>query len=276
LRVGQNDVMIRLKLAEWIVALDVNPDRLAAQLAERYTAFAVAGELAPDLSVRITQEGGEGAGSLLRTAVAANGEEYLLDAPTLYGMIGPFRGQAELRMRSEAPTRESEYFLRIALALFAWSHGGLLIHSAGILVGEAVFLFTGQSGSGKSTVVSLSQKFGRPLALSDDLVLLRPMDQHWRAYGTPFWNLRTEQREGQTASGRVQAIYKLVQDREVFAEPISSAAAAAELLANCPVVNSQPALLPELLLRCREVAKAVKVQRLHFRKDEAFWKIISC
>ena len=50
----------------------------------------------------------------------------------------------------------------------------------------------------------------------------------------------------------------------------------AELLANCPIVNSQPALLPELLNRCRDIAKAVGMQRLHFRKDDAFWDIITC
>lgn len=270
--------MIRLKLADWIVALDVTPAQLADRLAERYAAFACADEPAADLAVRIAQEagGGDSLDSLLQANVAAKGEEYLLDAPAFYGIIGPTRGQAELRMRSEAPTREAEYFMRVALALYAWSRGGLLMHCAAVVVGEAAFLFTGQSGSGKSTVVSLSRASGRPLALSDDLVLLRPAGREWRAYGTPFWNLQTESRDGQTGCGRVQAIYKLIQDREVFAEPLSTAAAAAELLANCPVVNSQPALLPELLLRCREVSKAVSVQRLHFRKDDAFWEVISC
>jgi hypothetical protein len=270
--------MIRLNLADWIVTLDVRPARLAAQMAERYAAFACADGRAADLALRIIHEddGASRPTTLLQATVTAKGEEYLLDAPAFYGMIGPFRGQAELRMRSAVPTREVEYFLRVALALFAWTRGGLLMHSAAVVVNEAAFLFTGQSGSGKSTVVSLARASGRLVALSDDLVLLRHLNREWRAYGTPFWNLETQQRDGQTASGPVQAIYKLIQDREVFAEPMSTATAAAELLANCPVVNSQPALLPELLLRCREVAKAVKVQRLHFRKDDAFWEVIAC
>jgi hypothetical protein len=270
--------MIRLKLADWIVTLDVTPARLADQLAEQYAAFVCAGRTAADFSVRIEQEvgGGDSSLTLLQANIAAKGEEYLLDAPAFYGMIGPSRGQAELRVRSDVPTREAEYFLRVAMALFAWARGGLLVHSAAVVVGEAAYLFTGQSGSGKSTVVSLSRASGRPLALSDDLVLLRRAGRdEWRAYGTPFWNLQTELRDGQTGCGRVRAIYKLIQDREVFAAPLSTAAAAAELLANCPVVNSQPALLPELLLRCRDVAKAVSVQRLHFRKDDAFWEVIS-
>ena len=152
----------------------------------------------------------------------------------------------------------------------------MLVHSAAVLVGAAAFLFMGQSGSGKSTVVSLSQGRDRSVALSDDLVLLRYTDNGWQVFGTPFWNLQAGARDGQTASGRAQAIYKLVQDREVFVEPMSMATAAAELLANCPIINSQPALLADLMVRCRDIAKAVGAQRLHFRKDAAFWEIIAC
>ncbi len=268
--------MILLEFAEWIVELTIEPPGLAADVARRYAAFAWAGDRRPDLQVRIKWEpGGNGNQSLLQTSLLAKREEYLLDAPEFYGMIAPLRGQATLRMRSDAPAREVEYFLRVALALFAWAKGGLLVHSAAILVDNAAFLFTGQSGSGKSTVVSLSRGRERSIALSDDLVLLRPGRDGWLAYGTPFWNLQTESRDGQTASGKVRAIYKLAQDREVVAEAMTTAAGAAELLANCPIVNSQPALLPDLMLRCRDIARAVGVQKLRFRKDATFWDIIS-
>jgi hypothetical protein len=52
------------------------------------------------------------------------------------------------------------------------------------------------------------------------------------------------------------------------------AAAAAELFANCPIVNDQPPLLAVLLDRCRDIAAAISVRRLHFRKDDAFWDVI--
>jgi hypothetical protein len=269
--------MIHLNLADWIVGLAVEPPALAAQVAERYAPFACAHPSAPDLRITISLEaGGDPTQSLLQATVVAKGEEYLLDAPAFYGMIAPLRGQAELRMRSDVPAREVEYFLRVALALFAWGRGGLLAHGAAILQGDAAFLFIGQSGSGKSTLVSLSRDRQGAVALSDDLVLLRPAPRGWRAYGTPFWNQLTAMREGQTAAGPLKAIYKLIQDRDVYVEPMSGASAAAELLANCPIVNSQGALLPELMQRCRELAQAVATQKLHFRKDDRFWDVISC
>jgi hypothetical protein len=268
--------MIRLSLAEWIVELAVEPRALAEQVEQRYAPFACADNVA-DLRITISLEAsGDAAHSLLQAPVVAKQEEYLLDAREFYGMIAPLRGQAELRMRSDAPAREVEYFLRVALALFAWSRGGLLAHGAAIRDGEAAFLFIGQSGSGKSTLVSMSRGRQGTVALGDDLVLLKPAGGSWQVYGTPFWNQQSGMREGQTASAPLKAIYKLVQDRDVFVEPMSSATAAAELLANCPIVNSQGALLPELMQRCRELARAVATQKLHFRKDDAFWDVISC
>jgi hypothetical protein len=186
-------------------------------------------------------------------------------------------------LRSIEPVREIEYFLRIALALFVLERDGLLVHCAALkrpgalwTRGDAgpVFLFVGQSGSGKSTVVSLSHAAGRAVALGDDLILLRREGAGWCAYGTPFWNFETAAREGQLETGPVAGIYKLVQDRAVFAEPMSRAAATAELVANCPIVNDQPALLPVLFDRCREIVSTVPIRRLHFRKDDAFWDVI--
>ena len=75
-------------------------------------------------------------------------------------------------------------------------------------------------------------------------------------------------------NGRVTGIYKLVQDRAVFVESMRPAVAAAELVANCPIVNDQPALLPALIDRCRDIAGTIAVRRLHFRKDDTFWDVI--
>jgi len=164
-----------------------------------------------------------------------------------------------------------EYFLRIATALFAYEAGGVLIHAAGLLVDSAVQLFIGQSGSGKSTVVSLSPQ---TCALGDDLILIRPNASGWQAYGTPFWNQAARERGGETASGPVTGIFKLIQDRDVYVEDLPVSVAVAELLANCPVVNGIAAELPGLVSRCRVLARRIPVKALHFRKDPDFWQII--
>jgi hypothetical protein len=110
--------------------------------------------------------------------------------------------------------------------------------------------------------------------LNDDLIILRPREEGWVAYGTPFWNMEAEHRESQVASGPVAGIYRLVQDDDVYLEPVSPATAIAELVANCPVINGSPSHLAALLSRCTQLAAAVPVQRLHFRKDGTFWRVL--
>ena len=181
---------------------------------------------------------------------------------------------ARLWLTDMAPLAGVEYFLRVIYALLADQEGGVLLHAAGLLTPAdgRVRLFIGRSGSGKSTVAALSP---HAIVLNDDLALLRQdAAGRWIAYGTPFWNPETLTRSGETASGPVAGIYRLAQDREVYLEPLSPATAAAELAANCPVINGDLERLPGLLARCRRLVADVPVQRLHFRKDPSFWDVL--
>ncbi len=270
-----------LNLAGWRLRLELHPPALGAAIAPRYAPFCSPDEgQAADLIVEIAAEAGaeastEASASLLDAILRTSGDKFLLDGSNFCGMIAPFEARASLRVRSDALTREIEYFLRVALALFAYHAGGLLVHCAALKAGAGIYLFIGQSGSGKSTVVSLSRASRRATALGDDLILLRREAQGWWAYGTPFWNLETGDHDGQLDNGSIRAIYKLAQDPDVFVSPMSAGAATAELTANCPIINSQPALLPGLLDRCRDIVVTVGVERLHFRKDDSFWDVIN-
>jgi hypothetical protein len=197
-----NDTM-HLNLAGWHVRLDIDPPALGAAIAQRYAPFHSpnSGEVA-EFIVEISAEATtEASASVLNTKLTTNKDIFLLDDSHFYGMIAPDQGRASLHIRSDAVARETEYFLRVALALFAFHSGGLLVHCAALKAGAHAYLFIGQSGSGKSTVVSLSRAGRRATALGDDLILIRQEDQGWWAYGTPFWNLETKDREGQVDSG---------------------------------------------------------------------------
>jgi len=261
-----------INLAGWRVRLKCRPAALDAAVAARYAAFAASAGLVA-LEAQVTLEGAQRVEPGPEITVGRFRNEYLFDAPGFSGTINFEDRKAGLALSSAAPLEDVEYFLRIVYALLADREGGLLIHAAGLSAGGGVHLFAGQSGSGKSTVVALSP---HATALGDDLILLRPDPDGWTAHGTPFWNAETLQRAGQTASGSLVGIYKLIQDRTVYVEPLSPAAAAAELVANCPVVNGLPDRLPGLLARCRALAQAAPVARLHFRKDPDFWGVLGC
>jgi hypothetical protein len=263
-----------LDLAGWRVRLACRPAEFAAETAARYAAFAAAGDVSPHLMVEVTLVGDAAAAAPEAAQLTQNGTVWLLDASGFSGRIDFVQTRAALTLDSATPQTHLEYFLRVLLALLAQREGGLLMHAAGLLMPTTgqVYLFVGRSGSGKSTVVQLSA--GKGVALNDDLILVRPQNGSWMAYGTPFWNVETGDRTGQTACGPVAGVYVLIQDQALDLEPCSSALATAELAINCPVVNGDPTLASDLLARCRTLAETAPVRRLHFRKDPDFWQLL--
>ena len=67
-------------------------------------------------------------------------------------------------------------------------HDGLMLHSSAIELDGKAYLFSGDSGAGKSTHTSLwTQKFGPAARIfNDDKPALRFLDGRWYAYGTPW------------------------------------------------------------------------------------------
>lgn len=263
-----------LNLAGWPVALEVQPAALARAIQARYVAFAAADVDAGQtilLQASVTLRGDERASPMLDTGLVSTPTGCLFAAPGYRGEIDVESGRGHLELSSQQPMEDIEYFLRVLYALLAYSEGGLLLHAAGVVSGGRAYLFIGRSGDGKSTIASLS--VGKAV-LNDDLVLVRPEGNGWSTWGTPFWNAGTGDRPGQTAGGPLAGIYSLVKDTRVFLAPLSPAAAVAELVSNCPVVNGDAWRLSGLLERCRALASAVVVQGLHFRKDTEFWRLL--
>ena len=263
--------MTTLAIAGWRIRLDCSLPVVDEAVAARYRDFVVPDGAANDAWVTVSLDPGIPGGEWPARLVTRRGDVCFFDVPGAYGRIALSSWQADLRLRREGFGNLLEHFLKSLFAYLAFHRGGLLFHSAGILSEGRVFLFTGEGGSGKSTVVSLSQD---KLALNDDLVVLRSDGRGWWAHGTPFWNVLTTRRVGQVADGMVAGIYRLAQDQRDYLEPIPNAVAISELMANCPVVNVDPVELSALMGRSRELAEAVKVQRLHFRESPDFWTVL--
>jgi hypothetical protein len=63
--------------------------------------------------------------------------------------------------------------------------GGLLLHAAGVSIQDQGYVFTGASGTGKSTIAQLFANQGA-LILSDERVILRRQGAGVTVYGTPW------------------------------------------------------------------------------------------
>ena len=265
--------MITLMMAGWRLRLICQPDALAAHVTARYAPF-VTDDAPPDFTALLmldadaSQAGADASADQNRPP---QGDKWQLAAADFGGYILREARSADFTFRTPGALVNLDLVLKSIFAIIADLHGGLLLHASGLLVDGQALLFMGHGGSGKTTITKLSP---HALALNDDTVLVHRENGRWLASGTPFWNHKTSDRAGQTASGTLKGIYRLVQDREVRLEPFSPPAAVAELLAHCPVINGRPDLLPALMARCRSLAAAVPIQRLYFRKDASFWEIL--
>ncbi|MDX1435167.1 MAG: hypothetical protein R3335_00055 [Anaerolineales bacterium] len=180
-------------------------------------------------------------------------------------------GVASLQISAHHMADSLEYFLRAVWSALAFQAGGLLFHAAGIQRRGKVDLFFGPSGSGKSTLALLST--GHTI-LNDDLVVLMPAGGHWTAHATPFWNRQNRTLDKGPRAGALRALYRLVQDREVYLEQLPAPDALAELLAGIPLLAADPARSAEMMDRCQNLTEAAGVYALHFRKDRTFWQVL--
>lgn len=64
-------------------------------------------------------------------------------------------------------------------------HGGIMLHGSAVKIGGKVFVFSGRSGSGKTTISGLFKKAGMKV-LSDECVVMCKRGGHTYAYGTPW------------------------------------------------------------------------------------------
>lgn len=68
------------------------------------------------------------------------------------------------------------------------NYNGLMLHSSAVVVDERAYLFTANSGTGKSTHTKLWLRYfnDRSYILNDDKPALRLIDGKWYAFGTPW------------------------------------------------------------------------------------------
>jgi len=77
-------------------------------------------------------------------------------------------------------------FLQILTMYLLARRQGMLMHAAGVEINGNGYIFPGKSGAGKSTVTRLFATTGEDGLLSDDRIIVRKMNDVFKAYGTPW------------------------------------------------------------------------------------------
>lgn len=99
-------------------------------------------------------------------------------------------------------------------------HHGCMLHSSAVVVDDYAYLFSADSGTGKSTHTAQWLKYfgDRAYIINDDKPTLRRLDGIWYAYGTP-WSGKTDLNKNKRV--RLGAIVFLERSKENWIEEIS-------------------------------------------------------
>ena len=142
----------------------------------------------------------------------------------------------------QVPTQEErEYILHsAAFCREIIQHGRFFLHASGVVCGGEAFLFSGPSGTGKSTHTALWQKLYPGIQiLNDDKPVIWPEKGKISAWGTPFSG-RTDLQINRGVP--VKGICFLKQGRENRIRPVTGAEALALLLNNTWRPRSNPGM----------------------------------
>lgn len=261
---------LALNLGGLVMWVRTDNPHLRDRLVERYKVFLTSPSASPHLEAELVAKELAEDGPAQEPVPAFEAGRLLLHGSGVEGWVDAKRGCGRLLLNTSHVLEQTEYFLRAACALIVFEAGGLLLHAAGVVRNGRAFLFIGPSGSGKTTVAGFAGQNDR--LLNDDLVLLRPHAGRWVAWATPF--SRPPSASLQPLSAPVAAIFRLVQSRDVFAQPLDPARAVAELVAGAPVICADPLRSSALLDRCTLIARQVPCYALHFRREPSFWDVV--
>ena len=255
---------ITLQVADTRFAITCSYPSFMEWLTERYHCFVSRGE--PHLRLNVKLVGVSKGPSYNRIlSITTNGHHHE-------------HGELELSMICSHPADFFGSVLQISLrcATLAKRPLDLLLHSAGIVQGGMAHLFSGVSGSGKSTVCRLlSQEPGYSI-LHDDMVSVSQTEDGFQAWSTP---LSGEMPAKRNTGAPLRAAFFLKHGQTNYITRLSGRKAAGQLARSLvpPLIATNGSLAVKATESLRPVlalAESIPCYELHFRPENGFWKYI--
>ena len=160
--------------------------------------------------------------------------------------------------------------LRIVHTLILAREGGFLLHAASAVRSGRAFLFSGVSGTGKTTISRLAPP--DVTLLTDEVSYIRRGGDEYRACGTPFAGELA--RIGENCFAPICCLFLLDRGPENKIEPVSTADAVRCVLRNTLFFAEDGELVKMIFRSACEFVDRVPVQRLTFVPDERVWNMI--
>ena len=159
--------------------------------------------------------------------------------------------------------------LRIVHSLELVQEGAFLLHSASVIRNGRAFLFSGLSGSGKTTMTRLAP--ANTVLLSDEISYVRPAGDTYIAWGTPFSGELG--RPGENVRAPIAGLYLLKHGAANQLQPVPSGQALGLLLRNIVFFAQDADLVRALFEAAWRFISAVPAYHLVFRPDPSVWEL---
>lgn len=200
--------------------------------------------------------------------VTRSGECWQVRRGDFYSEWNPRTQRGFARMVASPYSLDS--VIRILHTLVLAEQGGMLMHASSVLRDGRAFVFTGVSGAGKTTISRLTPPDGH--ILTDEMSFIRPLENGYAAFGTPFSGELG--RPGENLSGSLAGIFLLAKGPENRIDTLSPSAAVRALLGNILYFAKDDALTARVFDNAIALASRVPVRRLTFFPDARVWEFL--
>lgn len=184
----------------------------------------------------------------------------------------PLRAQMQTCLADEWFLGAFENLFRVVACHRLFSEGALVMHSAAFTDGARGFLFCGRSGAGKTTLCGLANELELSV-LSDELNAVTPANGAFELQAMPFagdFGGAPKPQRPYPLTG----LLGLAHAASPLVHGCSKAEAVSRIVASCPYVNDDPALIDELTSRVASLVERIPLRVLSFAKDTAFWSVL--
>jgi hypothetical protein len=247
------------------IALSAEDGRFLGLLRQRYEGFLSSSPPEFELEFDLNHTGPRSDDDV---HVRRDGEDWLMERGDFYARWDPHTGRG--RVRHNANPYSLDSVMRILHSLILAKRGGFLLHAASAICDGRAYIFSGVSGAGKTTMTRLAP--ADITLLTDEISYLRPSNNGYAAYGTPFAGELA--RPGENCSAPVSALFFLEQGPENRVDEVPAADAVRRLMRNILFFAEDKLLVEKLLATACDFVDRVPIRRLTFYPDSRVWDLV--
>lgn len=254
---------MNIKIGDLVLALNFETEELEEKAREVFSFFETeqSAQLMVDIKYEIKQT--ESKFSVLCTGnkVIVTTEHFLsnLDFELKKGSINFIGSFDEVLLRNA---------VKNILVFCVMHNGGIVLHASGIVKDNKAYVFTGKSGSGKSTIVENSTD---KRVLSEEVIALMPEDRAYKAFALPYnGDERFSNRTNE--SYILNGLYTLAHAKDNVCIKINKAQALAKMLILPAGIEKESQ--PLFLERFAKLVESIDCFELRFKPDPSFWSVL--